>query len=322
MQKIRVGVLRGGPSSEYDVSLQTGASVLRNLSEEKYAPLDILIDKGGIWYFRGAPVEPERILRQLDVVFIALHGEYGEDGTLQNRLDCFGVPYTGSRALPSSVAMNKARTKQILAGLGIRMAPHVLIEPGVGLEDRIYEVYKTFPQPIVVKPNSRGSSIGVTIARGYDALLEGVQKAFSSAPEVLLEEYIPGREATAGVIEGFRGETIYRLLPIEIIPPEARPFFDYGAKYSGETVELCPGNFTKDEKEEIQRLAAVVHEHIGLRHYSRSDFRVTPEGIYFLEVNTLPGLTNESLLPKSLAAVGVTYPAFLDHLIDLAISGA
>ncbi|MBC7836866.1 ATP-grasp domain-containing protein, partial [Acetobacteraceae bacterium] len=133
-----------------------------------------------------------------------------------------------------------------------------------------------------------------------------------------VEEFIKGKEATVGVVDNFRGEKFYALMPVEIVPPPSREFFDYHAKYSGESTERVPGNFTHSEKEELMYLAKRAHETLGLSHYSRSDFIVSKRGIYFLEINTLPGLTGESLLPKALAAGGSKLPEFLDHVITLA----
>ena len=137
---------------------------------------------------------------------------------------------------------------------------------------------------------------------------------------VLVEEYIKGREATCAVVENFRGETLHALMPVEIVHPNSE-FFDYQAKYSGESQEICPANFDQKQKEEIQRMTAIAHKALQLRHYSRSDFIVSPRGeVYILETNTLPGLTEESLLPKALAAGGTKFPDFLDHLVGLAMT--
>ena len=134
-----------------------------------------------------------------------------------------------------------------------------------------------------------------------------------------MEEYIRGREATCGVVDDFRGHKTYPLLPIEIAPPAGKKFFDYEAKYSGQSTEICPSQFSIEEKRELGELAAAVHKLLGLKHYSRTDFIVSPRGIYILEVNSLPGLTAESLVPKSLAALGVPLPHFLDHVVSLAL---
>jgi D-alanine-D-alanine ligase len=320
MQKIKVGVLRGGPSSEYDVSLKTGGSVLKNLPEEKYDIRDIFISKSGEWHSRGIPIAPENVIKQVDVIFNAMHGEYGEDGTVQQLLDAFSIPYTGSTAFSSAIGMNKLLTKQGIESYDIDTPEYTIIEASDDLEKDIFDIFRSFAMPAVVKPVSGGSSVGVTIVKSFDDLREGVYKALGHSPKVLIEEYVGGREVTCGVVEGLRGEELHALMPVEIIMPEKSEFFDYTAKYSGETQEVCPSNFDAVIKDEIQRLAKEAHRALGLRHYSRSDFIVSPHGIYFLEANTLPGLTENSLLPKSLDAGGTKLPEFLDHLVELALS--
>jgi len=320
MSRIRVGVLRGGPSSEYDVSLKTGASVLKHLPEEKYEGIEIFIDREGVWHIKGRPYDPGRALSQVDVAFNAMHGEYGEDGTVQRILESFNIPYTGSNSLSSAVAMNKHRAKEVAERSGIKVARGLVLGVSEDLDQRVYEIFRTFPQPAVIKPIASGSSVGVSIARSYDQLTDGIRHAFNYSPKILIEEYIPGREATIGVLNHFRGEEVYVMLPIEIIPPTTCSFFDYTAKYGGQTQELCPGNFSRDVKTELARAAKAIHQALGLRHYSRSDFIVSPRGVYFLEVNTLPGLTEQSLLPKALAAGGTSFGDFLDHLVELALS--
>ena len=320
MQKINVGVLRGGPSSEYDVSLKTGGSVLKNLPEEKYNIHDIFISKDGEWHFRGMPFPPERIINQVDVVFNAMHGEYGEDGTVQQILDTFAVPYTGSNAFSSAICMNKLLTKQGIEPYGIDTPQYTIIEGSEdNLERDIFDIFRNFTQPSVIKPMVGGSSVGVTIANSFDELRDGVYKALGYSNRVLVEEYIHGREVTCGVVEDFRDEDFHALMPVEIVTKGKNSFFDYNAKYNGETDEICPANFDNIIKDEIQRLAIEAHKALGLNHYSRSDFIVSPRGIYFLEVNTLPGLTTESLLPKSLEAGGTKLSDFLDHLVELAM---
>ena len=319
MNRIRVGVLRGGPSREYEVSLKTGSSVLRNLSEDKYDTRDILITKDGTWHYRGLPVEPKQVFLNVDVIFNALHGEYGEDGQVQRILSHFNVPYTGSRSFQSAVCMNKARTKEGLFDIKVQTARHVILDVSEDIEKKKLEVFRTFPQPCVIKPLSGGSSVGVTAAKDHSSFDEGIRKAFEYSPRVLIEEYIAGREATCGVIENFRDRDVYSLLPTQIIPDSKQPFFDYEAKYQGKSRELCPGNFSKEENRELQRLAREIHKTLDLRHYSRSDFIISNKGIYFLEVNTLPGLTEASLISKSLGAVGSSLPEFLDHVISLAL---
>lgn len=316
MSKISVGVLRGGPSSEYDVSIKSGGSVINNLSREKYLISDIFIDKAGSWHKRGVPLSPQQALRNIDIVVLALHGEYGEDGTVQKLLEKLGIPFTGSNSFASVIGMNKPLTKEKVKVL---TPLHKTIGVSDTLHTDIVNLFRTFQLPCVIKPASSGSSVGITIARNFDEFKTGVTKAFEYSRTVLVEEFIEGREATCGVIDGFRNESRYKLLPVEIITPQGNAFFDYDAKYSGKSSEICPGNFTEEEKLALQSAAEEVHRELGLRHYSRSDFIVSPRGIYFLEVNTLPGLTEESLFPKSLSAIGSNLSEFLDHIIDLAL---
>lgn len=322
-EKTRVGVLRGGPSSEYEVSLKSGAAVLKHLPE-KYSGVDIFIDRAGVWHLHGAPYESHRALAQVDVVFNALHGEYGEDGGVQELLDAHSIIYTGSGRFASAMAMNKAAAKGMLSAHGIKTPYYRIVraEDIDSVQRFAGATHRSFPQPCIVKPLAKGSSVGMTVARTAAELVNALENGFRSSDTLLVEEFIGGREATCGVIEDFRGEQRYALLPIEIIPPKESPFFDYYAKYSGASQEICPGNFSRTEKETLQELSRRVHAALCLRHYSRSDFIIHPRrGIYFLEVNTLPGLTEESLLPKALAAVGCSPSQFLEHVISLALDG-
>lgn len=314
-----VGVLRGGPSREHEISLKTGAAILANLPEERFVLRDIYINRQGVWHDRGRPVSPERILRQVDVVLNGLHGEYGEDGGVQTLFERFGVPHAGSGAFSSYLAMHKVMARMHAREQGLLTPEFRYIEYAEDSEKGASDAVRNFHQPVVVKPIDWGSSIGVSIVGGYAPVAAAVKQLFrEGARGVLIEEYLAGREATAAVVEGLRGEKLYALPPVEIIPPD-NDFFSYRAKYSGKTREVCPGNFSRTVAEDLQAAAKIMHKALGLRHYSRSDFIVTPKGVYYLETNTLPGLTTESLLPKSLAAVGVSFRDFLSHLVNLAL---
>ena len=318
MQTI-VGVLRGGPSREHEVSLKSGAAIIANLPEERYAVRDVYIDKSGMWHYRGRPIDPERVLRQLDVALIGLHGEYGEDGEVQRLLERYAVPYAGADSFGSYLAMHKVMAKARAQEAGLLTPEFRFIERAEDSEEGAHDAIRRFHQPVVVKPVGWGSSVGVSITGGYAPVLAAIEQLFAEgASGVLVEELIRGTEATAGVVEHLRGEALYALPPIEIIPPRD-DFFSYGAKYSGRTNEICPGNFSRVVAEDLRNAAKAMHRALGLRHYSRSDFIVAPKGIYYLETNTLPGLTTESLLPKSLAAVGVPFRDFLTHLVNLAL---
>lgn len=295
--------------------------MLEHLDKEKYEPRDIFIDRGGAWHLHGVPVLPERALRGVDVAFNAMHGEFGEDGGVQRMLDTLAIPYTGSGASASTLAFNKQHTREAVQKLGVHIPHGVTVGPATptaSLEEKAMYIFRTFPHPVIVKPITGGSSVGTTVAGNFEALLWGLQKALEISQRALVEEYIQGKESTVGVIEQFRNEDAYALMPIEIIPPKGSNFFDYDAKYSGKSIERSPGNFTREEKTKLMDTARAVHQGLGLSHYSRSDFIVSKRGIYFLEVNTLPGMTGESLLPKALHAVGSKLSDFLDHVIHLA----
>jgi len=299
-QKIRVGVLRGGPSPEYEISLNTGRTILANLPEE-YEPLDIFISKKGAWHIGGLEKEPRDILKFVDVAVNAMHGSYGEDGTVQKLIEGFGIPYTGSNPLSSAIGLNKEMSKNLFKRYGLKTPHHIMAEEGEkNLVDKINE---SLPFPVVVKPVNSGSSLGVSLVRRIDEIKEALIKSFAYSPKLIVEEYVNGREAACGVIEGFRGQNLYTLLPAEI------------AKSSRKII--VPGNFREDEKTQIQKAAALIHQALNLRHYSQSDFIIHPKrGLFVLEVNTLPELTHRSSFLKALEAVGGNIKEFLSHLLS------
>jgi len=317
MQNIRVAVLRGGPSDEYDVSMQTGAGVLAAIDHDQFEPLDVVITKSGSWLYSGREWFPEQLLALVDVVFIALHGAYGEDGKIQRILDRYRVPYTGSKAYASSIAINKVLTKDHLRDLGVQLSPHMVVS-----KDSRKNIHKVagaigdmFGPQYVIKPVASGSSVGTMMIQNAALLPQALDDALKHYDQVLVEKRIIGREATCGVLNRFRDREIYTLPPIEIVPPASADFFANDVKYNGQTEEICPGRFSRGEKEEIERVAQSVHEVLDLSQYSRSDFMVGQDGIYFLEVNTLPGLTSESLFPKAMIAIGSSYEELIKHLI-------
>lgn len=338
---IKVGVVRGGPSSEYDVSLKTGGNVISHLLSARlnqtYKPIDILIDKEGVWHKNGVPVHIEDVFHSVDVIFNALHGEYGEDGKIQQVLDQWQIPYTGSRAFASALGFNKALSKEQFKILGVKTPQHILFEayqedidavPGLHGEDarnkyaekKAHEVMGRISPPWIVKPLSGGSSVRMHLCKTFPELVNTFEEIIDAKESILVEEFIEGKEATVGVVDNLRGENIYVLPPIEIRVPTDKEYFDFESKYNGKSQEICPGNFTNKEKEELINLARLIHKGLNLSHYSRSDFIIHPKkGIYALEVNTLPGLTSESLMPKGLNAVGIDIPEFIDHLLKLAL---
>jgi len=323
--RIRVGVLRGGPSSEYEVSLKTGGAVLKTIREnlaDRYEVHDVFIDRDGVWHLNGFPFLPTDGQSRFDIAFNALHGAYGEDGKVQAILETHNIPFTGSGSISSGIGMNKILTKEVLKKQGMKTpywkelpSKKVTADPTA----MAHELFRTFLMPAVIKPASSGSSVGVSVVHKFADIEPALIKAAKHGPTILVEEFIQGREATCGVIEGFRGEKLYALPPVEIRPKNA--FFDYEAKYAGKSEEIVPSTFSEETKRELELLARKAHEALGLRHYSRTDFIIHPRrGIYVLETNTLPGLTEESLLPKALNAVGSDLACFVDHIIVTALA--
>lgn len=319
MTQIRVGVVRGGPSSEYAVSLKTGENILRHLDREKYAPVDILLTTRGEWYMNGVHTDFATIAHHIDVAWNALHGTFGEDGKIQQLFESFGIPYTGSGVIPSAVGMHKGLAKERFREAGLLTPQGITIDAHDNFDEVAAQIYHNHPPSLVVKPISGGSSVATSLVHSHQDFRNALEAA-SKYGDILVEELIEGKEATCCVIDtSVRGKHIV-LYPIEIVPPESTNFFDYDAKYGGGTQEICPGRFTFDTHEKLRALASKAHQAIGARHYSRSDFIISKDGIYILEINTLPGLTQESLLPKALAAGGVAVPDFLDHVISLTLS--
>jgi len=247
--KTRVGVMRGGVGSEYKVSLKTGSSVLKNIPRDKYSVFDVLITKDGKWHLDGLPVSPAKLSDRVDVVFNALHGEYGEDGKVQHIFEQFGVPYTGSSVFASAVAMNKALSKYYFKQNGIKTPNCLIIKGDDDIENSVRRVFRKLTGPYVVKPISSGSSVGISIVKDFDNLVKAVRNALRyNYKMVLVEEYISGREITCGVIDSVNDEEVYVTDPVEIITPEES---DLIGKYKvddqnfidGKAGRLTNGNF-------------------------------------------------------------------------------
>ena len=237
-------MLRGGPSSEYDVSLKTGAAVLEHLDRERYDPRDIFIDRSGRWHSRGVEASPERALAGIDVAFNTIHGEYGEDGSLHRVLDPLGIAYTGADKLASVLAFNKQRTKELVASLGVKVPYGVVVEP-TDYQEEALRLFRSFPHPAIVKPVVGGSSVGVSLVHTYAELAPALEHAAQISPRILVEEFISGREATVGVIDNFRNEQTYALIPV-------------------------PSEFKDEQKQKLISIAKQVHQGLGLRHFSSS----------------------------------------------------
>lgn len=317
----RVAVLRGGPSEEYAISIQSGGKVLNALSQLDYSYKDIIISKGGEWLESGFVRRPDEALEGIDVVFVALHGAYGEDGQVQKILDRKKVPFTGSRSLPSAIAFNKDLTKHTLRSHKINMPKHRRFSrldlPTLD-ESEIQLLFTEIGNELFVKPVSGGSSIGARYVAKPEDLKEAITQLLQIYEQIVIEEFIRGREATVGVLGNFRDTEIYTLPIVEIVPPDGDSVFSHEHKYSGRTQKIIPARFSYHEKAQLTEMAELAHKVIGCDQYSRSDFMVRDGQVYFLEINTLPGLTEESLFPLATAAVGLEYPQLIEHLIETA----
>ncbi len=320
MKHKRVAVLRGGPSNEYEVSMKTGANVLCALKELGYQVKDVVITRKGEWLENGMVRRPENALEAVDSVFIALHGAYGEDGTIQRLLQTHKIPFTGSNALTSNIAFNKLLTKDLLKSQKISTPKHHKItrDDIARLNIIVPELNSALGSELFVKPISGGSSLGAAYAPSEDKLRSVLDELLKTYEEVMVEEFIRGKEATVAVLENFRDQPQYVLPVVEIVPPSNDPIFSYENKYNGKTDEICPGRFSYHEKAKLEEAARIIHTALKCDHYSRSDFIVRDGEVFFLEVNTLPGLTSESLLPKAAQAIGLTYNQLINHIISTA----
>lgn len=320
MRNKRVAVLRGGPSEEYAVSMKSGSAVLNALDKLDYPYKDIVITKQGEWLEAGKVREPDKALEAVDMVFIALHGSYGEDGQVQRILQRKHIPFTGSRALPSAIAFNKELTKNTLRPHGIQMPRHRRIDRSEldGIDVEIPHIFAEIGAELFIKPVANGSSLGASYVPNAEILRSALTELLEIYDQVLVEQFIRGKEATVGILHDFRGESLYALPAIEIVPPSGEPMFSHENKYNGQTEEICPGRFSYHEKAKMAEVAALVHKIIDCDHYTRSDFIVRDGDVYFLEINTLPGLTDQSLFPKAAAAIGLEFNQLIEHLVETA----
>ena len=345
---MKIIVLAGGLSMERNVSLSSGTRICRALRNrghkavlvdmflglEDYAGslADIFDAPDGLCgEYSVAREEPDlsavrasrkdrseslfgkdvlAVCAMADIVFIALHGTCGEDGRVQATLDLLGIPYTGSGYLPSAIAMDKDLTKRVLA-------PFVTTPAWQRADytaEQIPALAEGVKLPCVVKPLANGSSIGVTIAHTREEARHALEECLAYGGEVVIEQYIEGRELQVGILGR-------KALPsIEIIPKEG--FYDYANKYqSGAAVEVCPAEIPESWEKELRRVTEVAFAQLGLDVYARADYILSDDGVpYFLEINTLPGMTPTSLLPQEAAAVGIGYEELCEKIVELSLA--
>ncbi|MBP9757922.1 MAG: ATP-grasp domain-containing protein [Candidatus Pacebacteria bacterium] len=320
MVRTIVGVLRGGTSSEYGLSLKTGAAMMNALPEDSFETRDILIDKKGMWHHRGTPATPARALSQVDVVLNALHGGVGEDGSVQRILERTGVPFAGARSMQSAIALNKIRARNVLKNAGIRMPVGLsfTLRDGLNTAEMARLVHASAAGPYIVKPPSEGASTGVRFVQTYIELPDALGDVLDMYGSVLVEEFIRGDDATVGVIDGFRNESVYVLPPAHV--QREGLHVERHHHDNGTLSHIAPAGFSYIQKQSLMDIAKTAHKTLALSHFSRSDFIVSPRGIYLLEVNTNPGLYPGSSFPVMLGAVGSSVTEFLQHAIQLARS--
>lgn len=305
MQRKKIGVLMGGPSAEREVSLNTGKAILAALLEKGYAAVGIDLDPAHfVEQLRGNGIE---------VVFNAIHGLYGEDGRLQGALELLGIPYTGSGVLASAVAMDKGISKRLFVSAGIPTPRYQLLKRGQGTGREMQrKILDEFETPLVVKPSTQGSTIGLTIVQEETELGAALEKAFSYDTEVLVEEFIDGSELTVAILGGKKPEA---LPVIEIVPYSG--VYDYHAKYTkGATEYFVPARIDAETARLTKEVALKAFALLGCSGVARVDVRLDPSNHPFvLEVNTIPGMTETSLVPKAAAATGMSFPDLCERIL-------
>ncbi len=335
---MKIAVLLGGTSAERDVSLVTGLAIARALVANGHEVTaidcafgvkiidDLEQDPSGLIHHQPSEIEKRRreldrnlfktvdflINENFDLVFNGLHGGYGENGQLQAILDVAQIPYTGSGPLASALGMNKHLSKILYRSAGIPTADWVYL-PSARYKNRKRQQIEQLGYPVVIKPNEQGSSVGLTIVHHPKELDEALNRAFEHSPSVIAEKYVPGRELTIGIL----GDTA---LPVVEIRPRGG-VYDYEAKYqAGLTQYDVPADIPASVAEELKKAALKTFRVMECRHYSRIDFRLQEDGQFFcLEVNTLPGMTPTSLVPKAAAAIGISFNELVEKIVQLAL---
>ncbi len=346
----QIWVLCGGPSTEYEVSLSSGRCVCQAIGGENRVVRPVIVLRSGDWlisekvisgnesrdwvdeFFESGKAEwdqpgvslPVALTRMMDegvdCIFLAFHGQYGEDGSIQGFLQTAGIPYTGSGVLSSAVAFNKSVSLATFASFGLKVAKSVL----VSRQEPFPEALKQLKFPLFTKPVCGGSSLGVTLVKCAAGLEAGISHALEHDSNALVEEKIEGVEVSCGVVDFIEdGHTVSRAMPPTLICPTEAEFFDYEAKYvPGKSKDVTPAPLPEPLLERIQQVAVEAHRALGCEGMSRTDMIVLPEADavpVMLETQTLPGMTPTSLIPQQCAAVGISFAKFIDLLIEHAL---
>jgi len=295
---MKIGVIMGGVSSERAISLMSGEEVLKNLNKTKYDEvIPIVINS------KRETVEK---VKGIDFAFIALHGRFGEDGTIQGLLEALEIPYSGCGVLTSAVCMNKGITKRIIQSAGVNTAPWITVKSVEAID---YDKIKTFNYPVFVKPNNGGSSVATFLVKNEDDIEHAVREGLKYDSEVIIEKYIKGEEITSFVLNG-------EVFPTIILRPKKGEFFDYQSKYEEGGADEIVEILQDDLQSAVNEISKKVWDVLGCKSYSRIDMIVNNGVPYVLEVNTLPGLTSASIIPKSAKAKGIEFSELLDEIIE------
>ncbi|MDD3519828.1 MAG: D-alanine--D-alanine ligase [Actinomycetota bacterium] len=300
---IKIGVICGGISSEREISLKTGQGIYSALTELGYNA-DFIDFKG----------EDISLFKKIDIAFLALHGKYGEDGTVQGVLELFKIPYTGSGILASSLAIDKIYSKKIFKLENINTPDYISIENEKDdvLKKKIKEVNDKIAYPVVVKPAREGSTIGITIADNESDVISAIDFARIYDNKILIEKYIKGRQLTVSILGG----NPVALPIVEVVPKSG--FYDFKSKYTtGLTEYIVPAKINKDLSHAVQEISLKTHKSLGCHGISRVDLILGEEGeIFVLEINTMPGMTETSLVPKAAAAAGIDFKKLVEIILN------
>jgi D-alanine-D-alanine ligase len=295
---MKIGVIMGGISSEREVSLQTGQEMINHLDRSRYEVVPIVIEQ-------RADLIKQVEQAGIDFALLALHGQYGEDGTIQGALETLGIPYTGSGVLASSLCMNKQLSKMLLKAADVHTPTGLCWQ---GMDDYDPQMVERLGYPVIVKPNTGGSSIGIQLVQNEKELLPAVQEACSLDQDILIEPYIKGTELTCAILDG-------EVLPIIGIRSAHSEWFDYKAKYEAGGAEEKVIQLPPVIEQRVREAALTSYRLLQCKVYARIDMILCEDMPYVLEVNTLPGMTANSLLPKSAEAAGITFTQLLDRII-------
>jgi D-alanine-D-alanine ligase len=319
--KKKIAVIYGGYSSEFDISKKSADTIYSNLDTELYEPYLVEISTKS-WYvhIRGgvAPIDKNKFtyllndkVHHFDLAFISIHGTPGEDGKLQAYFDMIGLPYVNSEPLSSGLSFNKWACNSFLRDFGISTAKAILLRKSDHVQP--IQIADELGFPCFVKPNDGGSSYGISKVNTLMEMPDAIAKAFSEGKEVVIESFIQGREVTCGLYNN--GNEIVALPITEIVTDNE--FFDYDAKYNGKSKEITPAEITKELSDEIQSVSKNIYNRLDLNALARIDYIVTPENnIYLIEVNTIPGMTNKSLVPQQIEKAGLNLTTVLTEIIN------